>query len=144
MYWNVTRLKYKYMFMSGHICVLSIWKPHFQCNANWKVPTTSPRFCHEPLLLYCTFFSWRLRLAPTSHSGQSTTLLWLERSSSTCAKLPTVAPSNNTVKIPRRDHFISACSCHMGVVRHAHPVRGESPMQHNANWEVATLASWLG
>jgi len=34
-------------------------------------------------------------LAPPSHPGQSTTLLWLERSSSKYAKLPTVTPSNN-------------------------------------------------
>jgi len=26
-----------------------------------------------------------------------------------------------------------------GVVLHAHPVRGESHIQHNANWKVATL-----
>jgi len=36
------------------------------------------------------------------------------------------------MKIPRRDHFISACLRHMGVVHHAHPVRGESHIQHNA------------
>ena len=49
-----------------------------------------------------------------------------------------------TMKIPRRDHFISACSRHMGVVHHAHPVRGESHIHHNANWEAATLAPRLG
>jgi len=55
MYWNVARFKYKYMFMSGHFHILSIWKPLFQCNANWKVPTTSPRFCNEPHLLHVLF-----------------------------------------------------------------------------------------
>jgi len=50
-----------------------------------------------------------------------------------------------TVKIPRRVNFISACSRHMGVVHHAHPVRGESShIQHNANWEPATLAERSG
>jgi len=44
---------------------------------------------------YCTFFLWRLHLAPPSHLGQSTALLWLETPSSKCTKLPTVAPSNN-------------------------------------------------
>jgi len=39
-----------------------------------------------------------------------------------------------TIKITRRDHFISACSRHIGVVHHAHPVRGESHIQRNANW----------
>jgi len=38
-----------------------------------------------------------------------------------------------TIKILRRDHFVSACSRHMGAVHHAHPVRGESHIQHNAN-----------
>jgi len=32
----------------------------------------------------------------------------------------------------------------MGVVRHAHPIRGEAHIQRNANWEVATLAPRLG
>jgi len=40
-------------------------------------------------------FLRRLYLASPSHPGQSTTLLWLERPSRKCAKLPTVAPSNN-------------------------------------------------
>jgi len=37
-----------------------------------------------------------------------------------------------TIKIPHLAHLISACSRHMGVVLHAHPVRGESHMHHNA------------
>jgi len=48
------------------------------------------------------------------------------------------------MKIPRRDHYISACSRHMGVVHHAHPIRGELHIQHNAKREAATLASRLG
>jgi len=38
-----------------------------------------------------------------------------------------------TINTPRRAHLICACSRHMGVVHHAHPVRGESHMHHNAN-----------
>jgi len=38
-----------------------------------------------------------------------------------------------TIKIPRRANFISACSRHTGVVHHAHPVGGESHIQHNAH-----------
>jgi len=49
-----------------------------------------------------------------------------------------------TIKIPRRVHSISACAHHMAVVLHAHPVRGESYIHHNANWEVATFAARLG
>jgi len=30
-------------------------KPHFQCNANREVATTSPRFCNEPHLLNVLF-----------------------------------------------------------------------------------------
>jgi len=45
-----------------------------------------------------------------------------------------------TIEITRRDHSIIACSRHiyMGVVLRAHPVRGESHIQRNANQEVAT------
>jgi len=40
----------------------------------------------------------------------------------------------------RHDHSIIACSRHvyMGVVLRAHPVRGESHIQPNANGEVVT------
>jgi len=45
-----------------------------------------------------------------------------------------------TIEITRHDHSIIACSRHvyMGVVLRAHPVRGESHIQTNANGEVAT------
>ena len=51
-----------------------------------------------------------------------------------------------TIEITRRAHSISACSCHicMGVVLHAHPVCDESHIQHNVNWEYATLTARLG
>jgi len=49
-----------------------------------------------------------------------------------------------TIEIPRHSHLIYACSCHTGVVLHAHPVRGESHIHHNTNWEAATLAAQLG
>ena len=44
-----------------------------------------------------------------------------------------------TIEIIRRDHSITARSRHlyMGVVLRAHPVRGESHIQRNANQEVA-------
>jgi len=59
--------------------------------------------------------------------------------SSKCAKLHTVAASN---KITRGDHSLITCSCHIyiGVHLHAHPVRGESHIQRNANGEVAVVA----
>ena len=64
------KIKSKYMFITGHFHVLAIRKP-------------IPRFFRM------------LCLAPPSHHGQSTTLLWLERLSNKCAKLHTVAPCNN-------------------------------------------------
>ena len=43
------------MFISGHFHVLGMRKPHFQCNANREVATTSHRFCNEPHLLHVLF-----------------------------------------------------------------------------------------
>ena len=47
-----------------------------------------------------------------------------------------------TIEITRRDHSIIACLRHIykGIILRAHPVRGESHIQRNANWEVATLS----
>jgi len=44
-----------------------------------------------------------------------------------------------TIEITCHDHSISACSCriYVGVNLRAHPLRGESHIQRNANWEVA-------
>ena len=52
------------------------------------------------------------------------------------------------IAITCHDHSGIACSCHiyrkMVVILRAHLVRGESHIQRNANWEVATLPrSWL-
>jgi len=81
------------MFISGNFHALDMRKPHFQCNANREVATTSLVFSTNRI--YFMFLLWRLYLAPTSHPGQSTTLFWLERLSSKCANLHTVAPSNH-------------------------------------------------
>jgi len=47
-----------------------------------------------------------------------------------------------TIEITCHDHSIIACSRHayMGVIRRAHPVRGESHIQRNANQEVVTTS----
>jgi len=43
------------------------------------------------------------------------------------------------MEFTRRDHSFIACSRHIYiVVLRAHPVRGESHIQHNATGEVAT------
>ena len=70
---------------------------HIQRNANWEVATTSPLFTTNHANR--TFFLWRLHLTRPSHPGYSTILLRSESSSGKCAKLHTVAASNN------RDHM---------------------------------------
>jgi len=64
-----------------------------------------------------------------------------ESPSGKCAKLHAVAASNNG-NHPTRSFFV-ACSrrLYMGVVRCAHPVRGESHVQRNTDGEVATTSS---
>jgi len=127
--------------MSGHFHVLSTRKPHFQCNINWMVPTTSLHFCNEPHLLHVLFCEGCT--CHDLHTLVKEPLCCDWKGREACAQsFPLLHPA--TMKIPRRAHFISACSRHMRVVHHAHPVRGESHIQHNANWEAATLAARLG
>jgi len=68
-------------------------------------------------------------------------LLQSEIPSGKCAKLHTVAASNN-IEITFHDHSIVACSCqkYMGVILLPHPVRGEPRIQRNASQEVATVS----
>jgi len=73
---------------------------YWACENHTFNATTTEKLQQHPLIFtmnrtYCMFFLWRLYLAPPPHPGQSTTLLWLERPSSMCAKRHTVAPSNN-------------------------------------------------
>jgi len=57
-----------------------------------------------------------------------------------CAKLRTVAASNNRVHMPRSLYYcLFAPSIYIVVLR-AHPLRSESHNQHNANGEVATTS----
>jgi len=62
-----------------------------------------------------------------------------ESPSGKCAKLHTVAASNN--RDNQTIHSSIACSRHiyMGAVLLAHPVRGESHIQCHANGEVAAI-----
>jgi len=76
----------------------------------------------------CLFNSWIKRDWKGRAASAQTLTLWHQA----------------TIKIPRRANFISACSRHTDAVHHAHPVHGESHIQHNANWEAATLAERLG
>jgi len=87
------QIQVAYMFISGHFHVLAKRKPHCQCNANREVATASPRFCNEPHPLHVLF----VKVVPgtTFTSWSKHHLLWLERPTSKCAKLHTVAASNN-------------------------------------------------
>jgi len=46
-----------------------------------------------------------------------------------------------TIEITCHDHSSIACLRHIytGAILHAHPICGGSHIQHNANWEVATV-----
>jgi len=99
---------------------------------------------HHPLLFTTnctdrTFFLWRLHTARPPHPGHST--IWCDRKSPSCicAKLCTVAASNNRVHMPRSLYYCLFAPCiHIAVLR-AHPVRGESDIQRNVTREVATI-----
>jgi len=127
-------------------CSSQVFFMYLACENHTFNATPTEKLQQHPLVFamnrtYCTCFLWRLYLAPPSHPSQSTTLLWLDRPSSKCAKLYTAASSNN--KDP------TSCSSYVcllgphGVVLHAHPVRGESHIHHNTNSEAATLAARL-
>ena len=104
------------------------------------------------------------------HYHLTNLLLRSEIPSGICAKLRTVAASNNRVHMPwslstyashhfqsltslvspeitRSDHYYYLFAPHIcimyGVVFHAHPVRGESHNQRNTTGEVATLRNHI-
>jgi len=72
--------------------------------------TPMERLQQHPLLFTAnrtdrTFFFWRLDLARLTHHGHSTILLQSESPSSMCAKLHTVAASNNRDNMPRSLYY---------------------------------------
>ena len=87
-----------------------------------------------------TFFSWRFHTVRPSHPGHSTILLRSERPNGMCAKLSTVAASNNRVHPTRSLYYCLFAPRIYGVVPRAHSVRGESRIQRNASGVVATVA----
>jgi len=57
-----------------------------------------------------------------------------------CAKLRTVAASNNRDHARNLSYYcLLALHIYIGVILHAHPVRGESYNQRNTTGKVATL-----
>jgi len=68
-------------------------------------------------------------------------LLWSESSSSKWTKLQTATASNNRDHAPQSLYYcLFVPLIYMGLVVHAHPIHGESHIQHNANWEIATTS----
>jgi len=84
-------------------------EPCIQCNTSREVATTSPPFCNKPhwshILFVKVFTQHDLCILVTAPF-----LLWSESPTSMCAKLRTVAASNNRDHMPRSlrycDHFI--------------------------------------
>ena len=85
-----------------------------------------------------TFFLC-VHTARPPHPGHSTILLPSESPSGMCAKLCTVAASNNRVHGQRSLYYCLFAPHIYRCCSRAHLVRGESHIQHNTSGEVATL-----
>jgi len=136
-------------------------KSHNQRNANGEVATTSPPFDNEPHRSHVLF--WKASHSTTPHPGHSTILLRSEKPERHVRKAFALR-HQATIEIARRDqtprtlvitfnrshvsigrastsrllyYYLFAPHVCIAVLR-AHPVRGESHNQRNANGEVAT------
>jgi len=111
-------------------------KPHIQHNASGEVATTCPPFYNEPHQSHVLC----VKVAPGT-----TFTFWSQHHFVAIEKpeqqVRKASHWQQATEIMRRDHSIIACSCHiyMGVVLHAHSVRGEPHIQHNASIEVAIV-----
>jgi len=94
-----------YCLFAPHICMV-LFFTHILFVVNHTINATPlERLQQHPLLFTTnrtdrTFFVWRLNSARPSHPGHSTILLRSEIPSGMCAKLRTVAASNNRVHMP--------------------------------------------
>jgi len=111
---------------------------HIQRNVNREVPTTIPPFYNEPQRSHVVFV-WSLHLAWPSHPGHST-ILFDQKARVACAQSFTLWQPE-TIEIIQWNQSLIAYSRHVytGVGLHTYPVRGESHIQCNANWEVAIV-----
>jgi len=112
---------------------------HNQRNATGEVATTSPPFYNEPHRSHVLF----VKAAPgTTFHILVTAPFCCDRKSPSgmCAKLCTVAASNNRDHPTRSLYYCLFAPPIYLVVLRAHPVRGESHNQRNATGEVATIA----
>ena len=130
-----------------YLCVAVCTHPvrgesHIQCNDSWEVAGASAPFYNEPhrshvlvikVALGTTFTTWSKHHFVVIGKAEQQV-----RKASHCGN-----------KQQQRFHVVIILfllfvpHVYMGVVLHAHPVRGESHIQHNTNWEVATLAARL-
>jgi len=141
---EITRRDHSFIACSRHIDIF-LFFAHIPFVVNHTINTTPPERLQQHPLLFATnhtdrmFFVWRLNSARPPHPGHSTILLRSEISSSMCAKLCTVAASNNRDH-PTRSLFycLFAPRSYIFVLR-AHPARGESYNQRNTTGEVATI-----
>jgi len=117
---------------------------HIPFVVNHTFNATPPERLQQHPLLFTTnrtnrtLFLLRLHTARPPHPGHSTVFLRSESPSSKCAKLCTVAASNNRDHVTRSLYYCFFAPCVYIVVLCAHPVGGESHIQRNATREVAT------
>jgi len=97
-------------------------EPNIQRNATGEVATTCPPFYNVPHRSHVLFVK----------ASHSTILLRSEIPSGICAKLRTVAASNNRVHTPRSLYYCLFAPRIYIIVLRAHPVRGDPHIQRNA------------
>ena len=130
---------------SRHIHIF-LFFAHIPFVMNHTINATSlERLQQHPILFTMnhtdrTFFVWRLNSARPPHPGHSTILLQSEIPSGMCAKLHTVAASNNRDHSTRSLYYCLFAPHTFIFVLGAHFVRDESHDQHNTTGEVATVS----
>jgi len=98
----------------------------YACQNHTINATPTERLRQHPLVFamnrtYCTFFLWRFVPGTTFTSWSNHCCCdWKGRAASS----QSFTLWQQAIKIPCCVHLISACSRHMAVVLHAHPVRG--------------------
>jgi len=141
---EITRRDHYIIACSRHIHIF-LFFAHIPFVVNHTINAAPPERLQQHPLLFTTnhtdrtFFVWRLNSTRPSYPDHSTILLRSEIPSGMCAKLRTVAASNNRDHTTRSHYYcLFAPHTYIFVLR-AHPVRGESHNQRNTTGEVATL-----
>jgi len=111
---------------------------HIRRNASGEVTTTSPSFYNKPHRSHILFVRASHSTTSTSVSQHDFVAIGKARAAM-CAKLCTMAASNNRVHALRSlYHCLFAPHIYIIVLR-SHPINGESHIQRNATGEVATM-----